>query len=775
MHRFISSVTVRPVGVALLAASLLIACGGGDGGGGVTPPPTPPGTLTLAATSATVALPVGASTTVGIVIVRGGSFGGAVTLSASGLPAGVSASFAPASLDAASTAATLTLLAGATAAAGNATVTISASGAGVSTQTTTLQLTITQPVITLAATPVTLSVVAGLQGQVTLAIGRSAGFGGAVSLALDNPPAGFSATFNASPTTAASATMMVAVATTVAPGTYPLSLRASAPGAQDKLATLTVTVSAALPLGFTLTVDPVEIELPAGRGWSANGVLAIQRVNGFSGPVTLTISSLGLAGVIGASPSTIAAGQTATNMLALALDGTAPGVYTATVRATGAGVAEQQATVRLRVALPSTGAIEWKFCNASRVPRFFAVRDGTGAWRHIVPGGPAAATAAAPATFAFSVSQATGAVAMVGLGEKTSSSPLIEGHHWTVYYMTAQELATEAARECTDYPDVTTRTATGSVTGYQSFDAVLASAAWRALASTGSTSLASATLSLRNLPAGPFDLMLTRSSFTAGGSNPIVVQQMALRRALDPPLGGALAPISFATDGFVPATGTVTFGNTNSEPFFATQTFRTAAGLHGQLASSAAYVVSTRPWYGVPTGRQLPGDLHQLVATTGTVAARRAVITFARDVATSRTLTFGAPLSAPSVTPGSGNAPWLVRAAGTLGAEYTARASVYLREGVADPRTLTLVATRGWLGAGSGYDVDVPDLASATGFTSFWHLRRGSPVRWTVTGGEGDSGGPNETFCLLLGICPVAAVDGATYRSAQATGTVTVP
>ncbi|MEO7964086.1 MAG: hypothetical protein ABIT38_09280, partial [Gemmatimonadaceae bacterium] len=168
-------------------------------------------------------------------------------------------------------------------------------------------------------------------------------------------------------------------------------------------------------------------------------------------------------------------------------------------------------------------------------------------------------------------------------------------------------------------------------------------------------------------------------------------------------------------------------------------------------------------------------DLHQFVATTGTVTARRAVIGYEKR-ATSGNVDFGPSLTSPTFTAGVGGAsPWIVRNTGTLSVGYVARASMYLRENLPDPRTMTLVATRGWLGGSNAYDVAVPDLAAATGFTAFWNFRRGASVKWTFTGGEGDAGGPYEVFCIQVGICPVKVVDGARYKSAQATGTVTVP
>lgn len=86
-----------------------------------------------------------------------------------------------------------------------------------------------------------------------------------------------------------------------------------------------------------------------------------------------------------------------------------------------------------------------------------------------------------------------------------------------------------------------------------------------------------------------------------------------------------------------------------------------------------------------------------------------------------------------------------------------------------------IVASRGYLGGSGSYDIGIPDLSAATGFTAFWNARRGASLQWTVTGGEGDPGSSEEVFCMQVGICPVKAVRGAVYKSAQATGTVTVP
>lgn len=620
------------------------------------------------------------------------------------------------------------------------------------------------------------SVTAGQSATGTIVITRLDGFTGAVTLTVPSTPTGITASVTGSPTTTNGASVTVGVTSTVAAGSYPITVKGSAAGLSDQTATLMVTVTAAQPAAFSLRVDPVEFELPAGKGWSAHGIASITRAAGFTGAVTVSVTGLNgvSGGLVAPTPSTIAASDTATNLMALTLDGAAPGVYTGTVRAVAAGFGEQTATVRIRVSAPSTGSISWKFCNSSRVPRFFAVKDGSGAWRHIVPSGPAAGTAADPTTFNFSLAQGTAGIAMVKLGEKMSSSPLIQGFRWDVFYLTAAEVVEQAAAECTRWPDVTTRSASAPVSGYQSFDAIMASASRFALVSVGSTGPASTTLSASTLRPGSFDLFLTRSSFTGSPQAPISVLSIILRRGLDPASGATLPALNFASEGFAPATGTVSFGNTGGEPFFLAQNFLTANALNAPMHASATYTQTSRTWFGVPASRLQAGDLHELAATTATASARRAVITF-DDQVSSRTLDFGPALPTPSVVGGTGAAPWLIRATGSVSVEYNARASLYLRETIADPRAFLIVASRGYLGGSGSYDLSIPDLSAATGFTMFWNARRGVPVHWTVTGGEGDPGSTDEVFCMQLGICPVKPLRGAVYKSAQATGTVTVP
>lgn len=312
----------------------------------------PSPSITLAAGAATATMVQGTNTTVALSITRAGGYTDAVSLAASGLPAGVTASFAPASIASGSTTSTLTLTASATATVGTAPIVITASGTGITAQTTTVSLTVTAaptPAITLTAGAGTASVVQGLNTTVALSITRSGGFAGAVGVAVTGLPAGVTATFAPAsiPTGSTTSTLTLAAASNATVGTAPITISASAPGVSTQTATVNLTVTAGATPTIALAAAPAALSLQAGA--TGTSTIAITRAGGFTGDVALAVTGAP-AGVAATLVPTTVAGASTSSVLSLIVGAnTLPGQYNLTVTGSGTGVANATTTVALTV------------------------------------------------------------------------------------------------------------------------------------------------------------------------------------------------------------------------------------------------------------------------------------------------------------------------------------------------------------------------------------------------------------------------------------------
>ncbi len=208
---------------------------------------TPDFSLSASPTSLSVTQGSSGSTTISTSVT--GGFNSAISLSASGLPAGVTASFNPASIGApGSGSSTLTFSASTTATTGTSNVTVTASGGGV-THTTTVALTVNSaatPSFTLSASPTSLSVNQGSSGSSTISTSVSGGFNSAISLSTSTLPAGVTATFN--PTSIAapgsgSSTLTFSAGSTATTGTSNVTVTASGGGITHTV-TIALTINA---------------------------------------------------------------------------------------------------------------------------------------------------------------------------------------------------------------------------------------------------------------------------------------------------------------------------------------------------------------------------------------------------------------------------------------------------------------------------------------------------------------------------------------------------
>ncbi|HKX33365.1 MAG TPA: hypothetical protein VJ302_37150, partial [Blastocatellia bacterium] len=252
-----------------------------------TATPTPNFALSMNPTS--LAMNRGASGTSTISITRSGGFTGSVALSASGLPAGVTASFNPATATGASS--VLTLTASGTATTGPATVTITGVGGGL-TRTATMSLTVNAPAtpnFALSLSAANLTVSRGGSGTSTVNIARSGGFTGSVAFTVSGLPAGVTGSFNPTPATGASSILTLTASNTATLGAASVTITGVG-GGLTRAATLNLTVTAS-PSSGGVTITPA---VTTSSPWFNEEVIRISNTAAITSlSITITLQRAG--------------------------------------------------------------------------------------------------------------------------------------------------------------------------------------------------------------------------------------------------------------------------------------------------------------------------------------------------------------------------------------------------------------------------------------------------------------------------------------------------
>lgn len=192
-----------------------------------------------------------------------------------------------------------------------------------------------------------LAVTAGTSGNITATISRTGDFKGTVDLSVESLPTGVTATFSPSSITTATTqtTLSVAVAPTVAAGSYSFTIRGKATGLSDHTATVTLTVNAAPSIALTISSTLAIIPVGGGTSFSAT----VTRTN-YTGPVTVAVS-----GAPNGVTSTLTTTGDVTTIALAASASTTPGSYSLSISASGSGVASVWQLFSLTVnPLPAT-------------------------------------------------------------------------------------------------------------------------------------------------------------------------------------------------------------------------------------------------------------------------------------------------------------------------------------------------------------------------------------------------------------------------------------
>jgi hypothetical protein len=262
-------------------------------------------------------------------------FTGSVNLAVTGVPSGVTASFAP---NPTSGGSTLTLTASSTAAIGTATLTITGTSGSLSA-TTTLTLGVFAPGFLLSASSA--SIGQGSSGTSWVYVTPEYGFAGSVNLAVTGLPNGVTASFLPNPTTGSS-TLTLTASSTAAIGTTTLTIT----GTSGSLSTSTTFTLGVYAPSFTLSDYSIS---PLGQGTSSTTTVYVNPQYGFTGSVNLSVTGLPSGVTASFSPNP----TTSYSTLTLTASSTAA-VGSTTLTITGAsGSVTATTTLPLTVAAPS--------------------------------------------------------------------------------------------------------------------------------------------------------------------------------------------------------------------------------------------------------------------------------------------------------------------------------------------------------------------------------------------------------------------------------------
>ncbi len=678
----------------------------------------------LTVTPASLPITAAQSGSSAVTVTRIGGFAGNVQLSLEGAPAGVSGVFAPNP----ATAGTSTLTVSTTAATvpGTYNLTVRGTATGQADRTTIITVVVSpSPAITLAVGAPTLSATVGASVTSTVTIARIGAFGGDVALALDAPPTGVTAVFTPATITTGSTTASLAltVGATATPGLYTLTVRGTGTGISAQSATIALTIVAAPTFTFTVT------SVTAAQSATGTSTVSLTRTGGFTGAVSLVATGLPAGVTATFNPSAVTG---TSSSLSLAIASTvAVGMYTGTITGSATGLSDVTTPLSLIVTQGSTatGAISWQFCDATLFPVWFAFRSGTaGAWTRV--------TASANQTYNFTIAGTVGGVAYAQ--PVTGSPPQV-----TITLATVAELAAAATAECTT--NRATKLLTGSFAGLT-------------MSQTGSVNLGGAFAStvfpgtafqLPQVDEGVTDLIAFRSVQTfANNALSIVADRAVLRRNVNYAANSAVPVIDFAgSESFPVQTAQIATANAGRDAVNVLASFLTSNGSFGGFAFGALQG-GTSPYvvYGIPSERTQSGDLQIVSATASNFIAQgtgslRIVGQYNRDLI-NRTLTFGPQLNLPTFVTVATQPYARIQGSGLWQAEYGDRLIGSFVQAVGNTtRTWMLSGTRGYFGASSTYNFDMPDFSAVQGFDISWGLQIGVQTNVTATGSGILSGG----------------------------------
>jgi uncharacterized membrane protein len=695
-------------------------------------------TIGLASDLAAVAVPAGAGRTGALAVSRGGGYAGAVELTASvvGDTPGLSAEVNPATLAAGTGngVASVTVNAAASAARGAATVRLTATGAGVAPASVDLPVQVLVPAVAVTA-PAATNIAQGGAGTAAVAFSRT-DFTGEVTISVENPPAGVTATTVTVPEGQSSGVLNLNVAAGATAGERPLTVRVAGPGGSPSATTtLPLTVTAAPAV--TLAVAPSPLAVTAG-GNAAAATVSLARTN-FAGGVTLTA-----AGAPAGLSVTVPAAAVTTNSATVDVQagaGVAAGDYSVTLTGAAQGIANATASLVVRVAGAGNGGgdgggstVRLTFCE-SDAPIWVAAQNGDGAWTRLAE--------VAPRQYDVTVGQRAGLATVTREGT---------GYETDVHYLSAAEVAGMAQGGCVE-PAAGSKTVQGSVAGLGDGS--------RAMASLGSgfgIAVQNGPFAIMNVPDGAQTLVATRTAADE------LVDRVILRRGINAPAGSVLPVLDFGSaEAFAPTSAAISVQNLGTDVASVTSALYTGT-FGGGLLSNTRGTTGLR-FLGVPAAKLGAGEFNTVTVMAGAAngsGPQRLVVTFLGEISDAA-VALAAPLSTPLVS-AAATAPYLrpqLQMAGQADYNAYATASFTQDGGAAFYRSATVSRTAAYGGgAPATWALGVPDFSGVAGFDPAWGLRADATYAWNASAYGG-------SLVAVLGVAPTV---GTSFRYASRSG-----
>ena len=221
----------------------------------------------------------------------------------------------------------------------------SVSGEGPNSAEVAVTTPATPPDFSISASPSSFSVSQSGSAGSTVNIGAVGGFTGTVTLSASNT-AGLSVSFNPTTINGSGSSAMTVTAAGVPAGTYALTVSGTG-GSVVRSTSVSVTVT---PGGsFTLSANPSSIIVSRSSRPTGSTTISTTAVNGFTGKVSLSISSVPHGVSAGITPTSISAGGVGAILAVTAGPHSTPGSYSITVTGTSSSVPKFVLKVPLQI------------------------------------------------------------------------------------------------------------------------------------------------------------------------------------------------------------------------------------------------------------------------------------------------------------------------------------------------------------------------------------------------------------------------------------------